>query len=77
VSGRSEVRALFISASGFTGPAITESERALNQRVIVLGELREIVLLLEQEGNVADWLREKVRIAQLDRRPLALLGADF
>ncbi|MFD9634258.1 restriction endonuclease [Streptomyces violascens] len=77
VYGRSEVRALFISTSGFTGPAITESERALNQRVIVLGELREIVLLLEQEGNVADWLREKVRIAQLDRRPLALLGADF
>ncbi|MER7728163.1 hypothetical protein [Streptomyces sp. NPDC096323] len=77
VYGRSEVRALFISASGFTGPAIKECERALNQRVIVLGELRELVLLLEQEGDVAHWLREKIRIAQLDRRPLAVLGADF
>ncbi|MFD9561377.1 hypothetical protein [Streptomyces sp. NPDC059994] len=46
----------------------------------VLGELREPVLLLEQEGqegDVANWLREKIRIAELDRRPLALLGADF
>ncbi|MFF8405423.1 hypothetical protein ACF06P_27815 [Streptomyces sp. NPDC015684] len=77
VYGRSEVRALFISASGFTGPAIEESERALNQRVIVLGELRELVLLLEQQGDVAAWLREKVRFAQLERRPLALLGSDF
>ncbi|WP_406505404.1 restriction endonuclease [Streptomyces sp. NBC_00212] len=77
VYGRSEVRALFISASGFTGPAIKESERALNQRVIILGELRELVLLLEQEGDAAHWLREKVRIAQLDRRPLAVLGTDF
>ncbi|MFI1105907.1 hypothetical protein [Streptomyces melanogenes] len=56
VYGRSEVRELFISASGFTGPAIKESERGLNQRVIVLGELRELVLLLEQEGDVANWL---------------------
>jgi hypothetical protein len=77
VYGRSEVRALFISASGFTGPAIEESERALNQRVIVLGELRELVLLLERQGDVAAWLREKVRFAQLERRPLALLGSDF
>lgn len=77
VYGRSEVRALFISASGFTGPAIEESERALNQRVIVLGELRELVLLLERQGDVAAWLPEKVRFAQLERRPLALLGCDF
>ncbi|MET7715554.1 hypothetical protein [Streptomyces sp. NPDC005407] len=48
-----------------------------NQRVIVLGELRELVLLLEQQGDIATWLREKVRFAQLERRPLALLGSDF
>ncbi|MFE0257525.1 restriction endonuclease [Streptomyces sp. NPDC059010] len=77
VYGRSEVRALFISASGFTGPAIEESERALNQRVIVLAELRELVLLLERQGDVVAWLREKVRFAQLERRPLAVLGSDF
>lgn len=65
------------SAPGFTGPAIEESERALNQRVIVLGELRELVLLLERQGDVAAWLREKVRFAQLERRPLALPGSDF
>ncbi|WP_171075640.1 hypothetical protein [Streptomyces sp. YIM 121038] len=45
--------------------------------MIILGELRELVLLLEQKGDVAHWLHEKVRIAQLDRRHLALLGADF
>ncbi|MEU0054195.1 hypothetical protein [Streptomyces sp. NPDC006309] len=44
---------------------------------IVLGELRELVLLLERQGDVAAGLREKVRFAQLERRPLALLGSDF
>lgn len=64
-------------ASGFTKAALGESTRALNQRVIVLGKLRELALLLEQQGDVADWLRKKVRLAQLERRPLTLPGSDF
>ncbi|MGW9173777.1 restriction endonuclease [Streptomyces decoyicus] len=77
VYGRAEARGLFISASGFTDPAIEECERALAQRVIILGELRELLLLLEQEGDLTSWVREKARLAVVERRPLALLGTDF
>ncbi|MCH6162626.1 restriction endonuclease [Streptomyces marispadix] len=77
VYGRAEVRGLMISASGFTGPAVEECTRVLAQRVMVLGELRELVLLLEQERDLVEWLREKVRRAVIDREPLRLLGVDF
>ncbi|MFG2557265.1 hypothetical protein ACGFWF_46295 [Streptomyces sp. NPDC048581] len=63
VCSRTEVRALFISPSRFTKAALEESTRALNQRVIVLGDLRELVLLLEQQDDVTSWLRKKVRLA--------------
>ncbi|MGO4422820.1 hypothetical protein AB4Z54_29980, partial [Streptomyces sp. MCAF7] len=68
---------LMISASGLAPPVVDECERVLSQKVMVLGELRELVLLMEQEQGVADWLREKVRWSTLDRRPLAVFGDDF
>ncbi|MFG2634218.1 restriction endonuclease [Streptomyces sp. NPDC048362] len=77
VFNRAEVRGLFISASGYTAPAVDECVRALTSRVIVLGELRELALLLEREGDIAEWVQEKARLATLERRPLALLGVDF
>jgi restriction system protein len=77
VYGRAGVRGLMISASGFAPPAVDECERALSQKVMVLSELRELVLLMEQEHGVADWLREKARRSTLDRQPLARFGVDF
>ncbi|MFC5664434.1 hypothetical protein ACFP3U_15745 [Kitasatospora misakiensis] len=58
-------------------PAVAECERFLALKVMVLGELRELVLLLEREESLADWLRQKTRNAKLDRRPHTLLGVDF
>ncbi|MFJ6380397.1 hypothetical protein ACIQI7_10405 [Kitasatospora sp. NPDC092039] len=43
----------------------------------LLSELRELVLLLEREESLADWLREKTRRAKLDRRPYTVLDVDF
>jgi hypothetical protein len=77
VYGRAEVRGLMISASGFTRPAVDECQRVLAQRVVVLGELRELVMLLEQERPLDEWLREKARRAVIDREPLAVYGVDF
>ena len=74
VYGRGEVRGLFISASGFAPPAVLECEKVLTQRVIVLSELQELVMLLEREENVARWLREKVRGATVERKPLTRPG---
>ncbi|MFE1560109.1 restriction endonuclease [Streptomyces sp. NPDC058734] len=77
VYSRAEVRGLFISASGYTKPAVAACEDALAHRVVVLGELREIALLLERERDVVEWIREKVRHATVERRALSLFGADF
>jgi len=77
VYSRAEVRGLMISASGFTQPAVDECQRVLAQRVVVLGELRELVMVLEQERPLDEWLREKVRRAMIDREPLAIYGVHF
>jgi len=70
VYSRFGVGGVLISASGFTGAAIEDCKNALSQRVIVLAELHELVLLLEREGNVAEWLRAKVQFAKVERRPM-------
>ncbi|MBT2390741.1 restriction endonuclease [Streptomyces sp. ISL-1] len=77
IFNRAEVRGLMISASGFTQPAIDECRTSLTHRVMVLGEVHELLLLLEQERDIANWLREKVRRATLDKRPLTIFGLDF
>ncbi len=70
VYGRGEARGLFISASGYTDAAIIEHRRVLTQRVVLLCELRELVLLLEQGGALQDFLQKKANAAMLDRNPL-------
>ncbi len=46
-NGRAGVLGLFVSSSPYTEPAVKESENALSQRVIVLAEVNEILMLLE------------------------------
>lgn len=61
---------LFISASGFTEPALAQSKVALTRMVSVLCELEEIVRLLDRGRDVRDFFREKVQAAVAERRPL-------
>lgn len=71
VYGRAEVGGLFVSSSPYTEAAIAECKTALSQRVIVLAELNEIVMMLEDaEASLADWLRAKVMAASVERKPL-------
>jgi hypothetical protein len=70
VYGRGEARGIIISASRFTGPAIDEVKRTLTQRVFVLCELEEVILMLERGDSIAELLREKVHAAVVDRNPL-------
>ena len=68
---RSQVHGIFISASEYTDPAVTVCRDALHQdKVIVLCELKEIVFLLEQEQDVKDFLKAKIRAAGIERNPL-------
>lgn len=70
VHNRGDVRGLYISSSGYTPAAISQCEQALASKLVVLAETHELVLLLEQDGNVADWLKAKARAAAVDRLPL-------
>jgi hypothetical protein len=70
VYGRAGVHGLLISASGYSDAAVAECERALTQRVIILAELQELLLLLERQGDLAVWLKAKLRAATIDRKAL-------
>jgi hypothetical protein len=69
---RNGARGLFISASGYTAATVQQYREALRDRVVVLVTLQNIVELLNGEGDLAGFLRERVRIAVLDKEPLAL-----
>jgi restriction system protein len=71
VYNRAEVQGLFVSASGFTQPAIDDAERMLTDRVMVLAELHELLMLLEDPAaSLSGWLRAKIHAAKVDHRPL-------
>lgn len=66
---RAEGRAIIISASNFTDPAVTTCKDALQQKVIVLCTLQELVMLLERQGDLLEFFRQKVHSAIIDRNP--------
>lgn len=66
---RAEGRAIIISASDFTGPAVTTCKEALQQKVVVLCTLQEVVLLLESRADLKAFLKEKINNAIIERNP--------
>ena len=68
---RAEARALIISASDFTAPAVATCKEALSQKVVSLCTLRELVALLDAHGDLRDFLRRKVRATIMDKNPCA------
>jgi restriction system protein len=66
---RAEGRGIFISASGYTDPAIHTSREFLQHKLIALVTLQEIVRLLEQRSDLADMLLRKVQAAQIHKNP--------
>lgn len=66
---RAEARGIFIAANDFTDPAIHTSREFLQHKIIILVSLQEIVRLLEQQAELADFLREKIQAAQIHKNP--------
>jgi hypothetical protein len=66
---RNGVSGIFISNSDYTPAALEMCRDFLQQRVLTLCSLREIVDLLNDEGDLIAFLRAKVRAAKLDRNP--------
>jgi len=65
VYNRAEGRAIIISASNFTDPAISVCKKALQQKVIVLCTLQELVTLLEQNDDLVEFFKQKVQAARI------------
>lgn len=66
---RVETRAIIISASDFTAPAVTTCKESLHQRVVILCTLQEIVLALERRFDLKELFLRKVRAALMDKNP--------
>jgi restriction system protein len=71
------VHGLIVSASEFTTPAVEECVRALTQRVFMLAEVNELVMLLEDPAaSVRSWLGAKLLAASVDRQVLFRPSAE-
>ncbi len=68
---RDATRGIFISYSDYTPAAIQTCREALAKAVIVLCKLDEIVALLNEERDLREFLKAKVRRAVLDKEPMA------
>ena len=66
---RADTRAIFITSSSYTTPAIEECREVLAKKTIVLCTLQEIVLLLEKQEDLVHLFRQKVRAAAIDKEP--------
>lgn len=70
IFSRGHAGGILISKSGFTKPAINTCKEALTQKIIVLCELEEIVMLLERQSSLKDFLKTKINVAVMEKKPL-------
>ena len=66
---RAEAKGLFISASDFTEPAVHTCREFLQHKLIVLCHLQEIVLLLEGQHDLSEFLGKKIGAAMIYKNP--------
>jgi hypothetical protein len=69
-----QARGLFISYSGYTEPAISTCRDAIGRGgIIALSTIKEIVTLLEEEGDLKKWLKTKIEAAIVDKEPYVVI----
>jgi restriction system protein len=69
VMGRAGAHGIVISASDFTEPAVQIARDFLQQKILVLGTLAELVHVLEQKLELAEYWEKKIHAAQLYKNP--------
>lgn len=67
---RDAARGIMISQSSYTGPAIAVCRDALAKGVFVLTRLSDIFYLMERDGCLKEFLRERIRAGVIDKNPL-------
>ena len=70
VFGREGVKGILISSSGYSEPAILSCKDALPHRVIILCKLEELVMLLEKEKDIKEWIKAKVQAMVIHKNPM-------
>lgn len=66
-------RGIFISATEFSPGALEICTEALQKTVVVLCLLEELVLLLEREGDLKEFFKDKIEAAIVDKTPFRKL----
>lgn len=61
------LRQLFIAYPGFTEPGVECAKELLPLRTVVLGELHELVLVLNARADLTEYLKKKVTAAVLHK----------
>jgi hypothetical protein len=69
VFNRSASRAILISYSGYTAPAIETCKESLSKMVVVLCTIEEFVFMLERENSLEAFLKAKVRGSIVEKQP--------
>lgn len=69
VMGRANASGIFISNSEFTQPAITQCAEFLNLKTTFLCSLEEIVMLLQRQGDLVEFLKTKSQAAIINKQP--------
>lgn len=67
---RGQTRGIFISASGFTGPAVELAKESLQKTVTILVGFNELVMMLERQEDLRALLQVKVDQAITRKNPL-------
>jgi hypothetical protein len=62
-------RGIFIATNGYTDAVLAECRKALNLRTIFLCSLQEFVMLLQNNHDLVNFLREKTKAAIVERNP--------
>lgn len=76
VYSRAQARAIIISASDFTVPAVSTCRDALQQKVVILCTLQELVFMLEREGDLIDLFKKKIHAAMVDKNPYIAINCN-
>lgn len=69
VHHRAEGRAIIISASDFTAPAVSMCKDALHLKTVALCTLQEIVTALDRQIDLKEFLKKKIQAAIIDKNP--------
>ncbi|PWK15768.1 restriction endonuclease [Tumebacillus permanentifrigoris] len=69
IYNRQQARAIIISVSDFTEPAVSVCREALANKVVILMNIEELINVLEKDVDFKELLRKKVQAAIIEKEP--------